>query len=72
MEWKRRGEGSTVDFVSRFEAAEDGDGGFDGRFVDIDGLKTTFEGCVFGDGFAVFAGCGHGSGQYIGDLGVEK
>ena len=36
-----------VDFVAGLEAAEDGDGGFDGRFVDGDGLEAALERGVF-------------------------
>ena len=36
-----------VDFVAGLEAAEDGDGGFDGGFVDGDGLEAALERGVF-------------------------
>ena len=43
-----------MDFVSLFKAAENRDGGFDGRLFYIDGLKAAFESRVFLDVLAVF------------------
>ncbi len=47
------------DFVSFLQASQNGDGVFNGRFVHHNGLKTTLQGRIFFDVFAVFvqSGC---------------
>lgn len=63
-----------VDLVAFLEAAEDGDGVFDGGFSDHDGLEAAFEGGVFLDVFAVFIEGGGANGVEFaaGELGFEE
>ena len=42
-----------VDFVARFETAENGNGGFNGGFVNRDGLETALEGGVLAYRFPI-------------------
>ena len=63
-----------VDLVAFLEAAEDGDGVFDGRFADHDGLEAAFEGGVFFDVLAVLVeGGGADAAEFAaGELGFEE
>ncbi len=63
-----------VDLVAFFEAAEDGDGVFDGRFADHDGLEAAFEGGVFFDVLAVLVeGGGTDAAEFAAsELGFEE
>ncbi len=45
---------AVMDLVAFLEAAQDGDGFLDARFVDENGLETAFQGGVFFDVLAVF------------------
>jgi hypothetical protein len=45
---------AVMDFVAFLEAAQNGDGFLDARFVDVDRLETAFQGGVFFDVLAVF------------------
>ncbi len=45
---------AVVDFVTFLQAAQNGDGFLDARFVNVNRLETPFQGRVFFDIFAIF------------------
>ena len=58
-----------VDFVPGFQTAQDRDGGFDGRLLNLVGLEALLQCHILLNGLAVFASYNKVSSRHIGDEG---
>ena len=60
-----------MDFVPGFQTAQDRDGGFDGRLLNLNGLEAPLQCRILPDGLAVFVSYNKMSSRHTGDEGYE-